>query len=283
MPKHSGLGKGLEALIPTGEAPPPSPGGVMQVPVELITRNPHQPRVRFDEEELAELADSIREHGVIQPLIVSPGENGAFVLIAGERRLQAAQKAGLKTVPAIARHASGLELLELALIENVQRSDLNVLEEAEAYRQLTEEFGLSHEAVANHVGRSRSTVTNTLRLLSAPAAIKQALVDEKISEGHARALLGLPTARAQEAALQTVLKLGMSVRQTEGLVEKLKGIKSTSKKKKRTHTADVDEIERRLRASLGTNVSLRHGKKGGTVTIHYYSAEELDALLGKLL
>jgi ParB family chromosome partitioning protein len=282
MPKHSGLGKGLEALIPTGEAAQIPSGGVMQVPVELIQRNPHQPRVRFDEAQLSELADSIREHGVIQPLIVTPGEAGSFLLIAGERRLQAAQKAGLKTVPVIARHASSLEMLELALIENVQRSDLNVLEEAEAYRQLTQDFGLSHEAVAVHVGRSRSAVTNTLRLLEASAGVKQALADGRISEGHARALLGLSTARAQEGALRTVLQLGMSVRQTEGLVKRLGGARSTSKRRP-SRNADASDVQRRLETSLGTKVSLRHGKKGGTVTIYYYSAEELDALLGKLL
>src|SRR5512143_3300051 len=216
MPKHSGLGKGLDALIPTGgEAFSGSAGGVMQIPVERIGRNPRQPRLRFDEKQLTELAESIREHGVIQPLIVSPGEGGSYILIAGERRLQAARQAGLKMVPAISRNASSLELIELALIENIQRADLNVLEEAEAYRQLTDEFGFSHEAVAAQVGKSRTAVTNTLRLLSAPPAIKQALVDGEISEGHARALLGLSSAKAQEAALRTVMQLGMSVRQTE--------------------------------------------------------------------
>jgi ParB family chromosome partitioning protein len=282
MAKHSGLGKGLEALIPTGEKSPAPAGGVMQVPVELISPNPHQPRVHFDEGQLAELADSIREHGIIQPLIVSPGESGRFTLIAGERRLQAAQKAGLQTVPVIARHAEGLEMLELALIENVQRADLNVLEEAEAYRHLTEEFGLSHEAVAVHVGRSRTAVTNTLRLLDASAGVKQALVDGKIREGHARALLGLPTAKAQDSALRTVIEFGMSVRQTENLVKRLRGARAASKKKPAAN-ADISDLQNRLEASLGTKVSLRHGKKGGTVTIHYYSSEELEALLGKLL
>jgi ParB family chromosome partitioning protein len=282
MAKHSGLGRGLDALIPAGQTTISSVGGVMQIPVELIKPNPHQPRVHFDEAQLAELAGSIREHGIIQPLIVVPGESGTYTLIAGERRLQAAQKAGLHTVPAIARQADGLEMLELALIENLQRSDLNVLEEAEAYRQLTEEFGLSHEAVAVHVGRSRAAVTNTLRLLDASAGVKQALVDGKIREGHARALLGLATARAQEAALRTVIELGMSVRQTEALVKKLRGARSAPRKK-HAFNADISDLQDRLQASLGTKVSLRHGKKGGTVTIHYYSSEELDALLGKLL
>lgn len=282
MPKHSGLGKGLEALIPTGESPRTPSGGVMQAPVELIHPNPRQPRVHFDEAQLTELAASIRERGILQPLIVTAGEGGTFILIAGERRLQAARKAGLKTVPVLVRQADSLEMLELALIENVQRADLNVLEEAEAYRQLTEDFGLSHEAVAVHVGRSRPAVTNTLRLLDACAAVKQALADGRISEGHARALLALPTARAQEAALRTVLQLGMSVRQTEGLVKRLSGTRSAARKKP-VRSADASDVQRRLETSLGTKVSLRHGKKGGTVTIYYYSAEELDALLGKLL
>lgn len=282
MPKHTGLGKGLDALIPTGETTVTSTGGgAMQVAVELIQPNPHQPRIHFSETDLAELADSIREHGVLQPLVVMAVDGGIYQLIAGERRLQASKLAGLKTVPVITRQVTKQELLELALIENIQRADLNALEEAEAYRQLTEDFGLSHEAVAKRVGKSRVAVTNTLRLLGVAPAVKQALVDSKISEGHARALLGLSSVRAQEAALQTVLKLDMSVRQTEGLVKKLGGAKPSAKKKAGPNP-DLDEIEQRLRASLGTKVLLRHGKKGGTVTIHYYSDEELDALLGKL-
>ncbi len=281
-PKHTGLGKGLDALIPTGQPiVTATTSGVMQVAVELIQPNPHQPRVHFNETDLSELADSIREHGVLQPLVVMSVDGGTYQLIAGERRLQASKLAGLKTVPIITRQATKQELLELALIENIQRADLNALEEAEAYHQLTEEFGLSHEAVARRVGKSRVAVTNTLRLLGVAPVVKQALVDGKISEGHARALLGLSSARAQESALQTVLKLEMSVRQTEGLVKKLGGAKPTSKKKA-TPDPDIEDIEQRLRTSLGTKVSLRHSKKGGTVTIHYYSDEELDALLGKL-
>ena len=253
----------------------------MQIPVEQIQPNPHQPRIHFNETDLSELADSIREHGVLQPLVVM-SVDGGYQLIAGERRLQASKLAGLKTVPAILRQATKQELLELALIENIQRADLNALEEAEAYRQLTEDFNLSHEAVARRVGKSRVAVTNTLRLLGVAPAVKQALVDGKITEGHARALLGLSSARAQESALQTVLKFELSVRQTEGLVKKLGGAKPSSKKKTGP-SPDVTDIEQRLRASLGTKVALRHGKSGGTVTIHYYSDEELDALLGKLL
>jgi len=286
MAQRTGLGKGLDALIPAGGKVPPSVstgsgGGVQQVSVDAIQRNPRQPRIHFREEELTELAASIREHGVIQPLIVIPKPDGKFVLIAGERRWQAAQRAGLRTVPAIARQANNQEMLEIALIENVQRADLNALEEAEAYRQLVEEFGLSHEAVAKRVGKSRVAVTNTLRLLGLADVVKQALVDEKITEGHARALLMLSTQKAQASALQTIINLSMSVRHAEELVRKLAGQKLI-KAKKPVRNADVHDVEKRLQRSLGTKVALKHGKKGGTVTIYYYSDEELDALLEKL-
>ena len=283
MAQRTGLGKGLDALIPgSGGETSSTAGGVMQAPVESIARNPRQPRVQFDAGELEELAASIREHGVIQPLIVSPGKSGNFVLIAGERRLMAAKKAGLKTVPVITRQASDRQHLELALIENVQRADLGPLEEAEAYQHLVQDFGLSQEQVAERVGKSRVAVTNTLRLLGLSARVKQALVDEHITEGHARALLGLTSVKAQDAALQTVLKLFLSVRQTEGLVRKLGGEKPKVKPKSRP-AADVLDIERRLRASLGTKVTFKHGRKGGAVTIYYYSDEELDTLLDRLL
>ena len=284
MAQRKGLGKGLESLIPTGAKNAPvssSVGGVQQVAVDAIQPNPRQPRIHFKEEELAELAASIREHGVIQPLIVTPNADGTFILIAGERRWQASQKAGLRTVPVITRQASNQELLELALIENVQRADLNSMEEAEAYRQLVEEFGLSHEAVAKRVGKSRVAVTNTLRLLSLADVVKQALVDGKITEGHARALLALSTQKAQASALQVVINLSFNVRQTEEYVRKLGGQKPI-KAKKPSRNADVNDVEKRLQHSLGTKVALKHGKKGGTVTIYYYSGEELDALIDKL-
>ena len=286
MAQRTGLGKGLESLIPTGGKTPSIPtgahvGGVQQVSVDAIQPNPRQPRIHFKEEELAELAASIREHGVIQPLIVTPKSDGTFTLIAGERRWQASQKAGLRTVPVITRQANNQELLEIALIENVQRADLNSLEEAEAYRQLVEEFGLSHEMVAKRVGKSRVAVTNTLRLLSLPDVVKQALVDGKLTEGHARALLALSTQKAQASAMQTVINLSLSVRQTEELIRKLAGQKPI-KAKKPSRSADVNDVEKRLQHSLGTKVALKHGKKGGTVTIYYYSGEELDALLEKL-
>lgn len=281
MPPRSGLGKGLDALIPGGSAAA-SAAGATQVPIDLIARNPRQPRQNLRQDELQELAQSIRQHGVIQPLVVAPAMGGSYILVAGERRLEAARLAGLMTVPVVVRSASDQQLLELALIENVQRADLNAIEEAEAFRHLAKDFGLSHDAIAARVAKSRVAVTNTLRLLEASAAVKQALVDGKISEGHARALLALTSAKAQEIALHRVINLDLSVRQTELLARKLSGNRPVPKKPKHRN-ADAADIERRLRASLGTKVSLKAGKKGGTLTIHYYSDEELEALLEKLL
>ena len=280
MPPRSGLGKGLDALIPTGQKTASGEGGVTQIPVDSIQRNPRQPRENFDEGELENLAASIREHGVIQPLIVSPDKNGIYTLIAGERRLQAARKAGLTTVPVVIRHATDQQLLELALIENIQRADLNALEEAEAYQHLVKEFKLSHETIATRVGKSRSAITNTMLLLDSPAAVKQALVDGRITEGHARAMRTL-SAKAQEELLKKIIELDFSVRTTEMLARKYAGQKYASKWRSSLN-AEVTDIERRLRSSLGTKVALKHGKKGGTVTIYYYSDEELDSLLEKL-
>lgn len=283
MPQRTGLGKGLDALIPGGDAETQTvvAGGVQQTSVESIARNPRQPRVQFDAGELEELAASIREHGIIQPLIVSPGRGGNFTLIAGERRLQAAKRAGLKTVPIIVRQASDRQLLELALIENIQRADLGPLEEAEAYQHLVQDFGLSQEQVAERVGKSRVAVTNTMRLTNLADPVKQALVDNRITEGHARALLGLSTQKAQTSALQTIINLSLSVRQAEELVRKLTGQRPV-KVRKFIRNADVSDVEKRLQRSLGTKVTLKHGKKGGTVTIYYYSDEELNALLKKM-
>lgn len=284
MAQRKGLGKGLDALIPGGKTASVSSGsgtGVQQAPVESIKRNPRQPRLTFKDEELNELAASIKEHGVIQPLIVMPNNDGTFVLIAGERRLQASQRAGLRTVPVITRQANNQELLELALIENVQRADLNPMEEAEAYRHLADDFGLSHEMIAKRVGKSRVAVTNTIRLMNLADGVKQALVDGLITEGHARALLMLSTQKAQTSALQTIINLSLSVRQAEELMRKLTGLKPI-KAKKPFRNANVTDVEKRLQKSLGTKVALKHGKKGGTVTIYYYSDEELDALLDKL-
>lgn len=280
MAKRTGLGKGLDALIPGGKISAGGEGGVTQVSIDSIQRNPRQPREKFDTTELENLAASIREHGVIQPLIVSPGRGGSYTLIAGERRLQASRKAGLKTVPVVIRSATDQQLLELALIENVQRADLNPIEEAEAYQNLAKEFRMSHETIASRVGKSRVAVTNTLRLLDASVAVKQALVDGRITEGHARAMLSL-SAKAQEHLLNQILNLDLSVRSTEVLARKLSGQRPVAKKKS-GRSPNVSDVEKKLQSSLGTKVALKHGKRGGTITIYYYSDEELDSLFEKL-
>jgi ParB family chromosome partitioning protein len=305
MPQRPGLGKGLEALIPSTPAMQPavkSDGGVLQLSADTIVRNPRQPRKgEFDQKDMRELADSIREHGIIQPLIVSPGEDGTYILVAGERRLRAARQVGLSTVPAIVRQTNDRELLELALIENIQRADLNPLEEADAYRQLTEDFGLSHEEVARRVGKSRPAVSNTLRLLQLSDIVKNALIESyshadendqdfeqqgesgfRLSEGHARALLRLPTHQAQDAALKTVEAGKLNVRQTEELVKRWGGERQLPVPKQ-AQPPEVTDLEKRLEESLETEVKMRHGKKGGTITIRYFSDEELDKLLKRLL
>jgi ParB family chromosome partitioning protein len=238
--------------------------------------------VRFDPAELAELAASIREHGILQPLIVMQGEQPEqYTLIAGERRLLAARQAALENVPVIIREASQQDLVELALIENVQRADLSPLEAAEAYRQLVEEFGLSHEAVAARVGKSRVAVTNTLRLLKLPAVVQQAIADGRISEGHARALLALSSHQAQTAALHSILQHDLNVRQTEELVRKLSGDRPP-RLPRIGLPPELAAVEDRLRHRLGTKVSINPSRKGGTVVIHYYSDEDLDALVERI-
>jgi ParB family chromosome partitioning protein len=272
-----GLGRGLDALIPVSEAG----GGVTQLPTSAIQRNPRQPRTRFAPGELEELAASIRAHGVLQPLIVTQGAlPGKYTLIAGERRLEASKQAGLPTVPALIREATDQELLEIALVENIQRADLGALETAQAYKHLAEDFSLSHEEIAEKVGKKRVTVTNTLRLLKLPPRLLEALARDEISEGHARALLALPTPQAQTAAFNAVLRKGLNVRQTEELARQLAGQKPARAAKARQH--DSDAVAARLRDALGTKVTLKRGRKGGTIVIHYYSDEELNALVDSI-
>jgi len=287
--KRPGLGKGLDALIPThpeGEILSDF-GGVLEVPVELISANPHQPRRGFDDDKLRELAASIQEHGIIQPLVLSAQGADAdqkYALIAGERRLRAAMLAGLKTVPAVLREADGQDHLVLALIENLQRADLNPLETASAYQSLAVEFGLSHEEIGERVGKSRTAVTNILRLLDLPDVVQQAVRKGQISMGHARALLALTTIKAQSAALQTILTQELSVRQTESLVTRLKGTKEPKPPKKDSLSPALKSLEEDLQSALGTKVRLTQARGGsGTITVYYYSDEEFNTLLDHFL
>jgi ParB family chromosome partitioning protein len=282
MAKKFGLGKGLDALLPAAQGRPLE-GGIVQVSVEEILPNPRQPRAHFDPEEITELAASISEHGVIQPLIVTrTSDSESYTLIAGERRWMAARQAGMNRVPAIVRDASDQELVELALVENVQRADLAPLEAAEAYRQLAEEFGLPHDEIATRVGKNRVTITNTLRLLKLPEQVQRALAEGKVSEGHARAILALPTPESQAAILSTVLKKELNVRQTEELVRRLTGSRPTPPPRP-SPDPGVINLEERLRQRLGTRVNLNHRRKGGTLVIHYYSEEELNSLVNLIL
>lgn len=289
--RRGGLGRGLEALIPSGPAPQaPAADGArdgapLEVSIDAIAPNPWQPRVHLDRQRLEDLAHSIRTHGVMQPLVVTAAdEQDHYTLIAGERRWRAAGIAGLTTVPIIVKDVAPQAMLELAIVENVVRADLSPLEEATAYKQLIEDFGLTQAEVAERVGRSRVSITNTLRLLNAPERVREALMAEQITEGHTRALLGLGSIADQLAVLEIVLDKGLSVRQTEELVRRwLSGARA---RKPEPAERDTDELrlESRLRDALGTKVALkRSGGSGGTITIQYYSDEQLQALYDRLV
>ena len=300
--RKSGLGRGLDALFGSAQTTPDesaaSAPSAQRQPLEVeigrIRPNPHQPRKRFDETNLAELADSIREHGVIQPLVVteaieSTGGGGSrFTLIAGERRWQAAKIAGLTRVPVVVREAAGRELLELALIENVQRADLNPLEEATAFQQLADEFGLTQDEIGKRVGKSRFAISNTMRLLQLPAAVQQVVLDGKLTEGHARAILGLAglpgplgDRDAQRRLANEVLAQGLTVRQTEERVRRLQSA-AKSPPANRRRDQSVDEIETQFRDALNTKVTLTRSRRGGRLTIHYYDDEQLMSLYDRL-
>ncbi|MGH2455651.1 MAG: ParB/RepB/Spo0J family partition protein [Candidatus Limnocylindria bacterium] len=272
MARSFGLGRGLESLIPRGG----DAAGAAEIAIERIQRNPHQPRGRFDDDELAELAASIATHGVLQPVIVRGAADGGYELIAGERRLRAARMAGLTHVPAVVRDSATSELLELALVENLQRTDLNAIEEAGAYRELIDRFGLSHEAVAHQVGKSRVAVSNALRLLELADETRQAIVDGRISEGHGRALAALTIPELQRAVLQVVLDRQLSVRQTEELVRRKRDAGSI--RRRQPLSADLADLEAQLRGILATRVGIVRTRKGGRLVIDFYSDEELDRL-----
>jgi ParB family chromosome partitioning protein len=275
--KRQALGRGLEALFATtGDRPTPD-GSVRSVPIDEIIPNPRQPRTTMDREQLAELAASIKTHGLIQPLIVTETVEG-FVLIAGERRWRAARLAGLAEAPVIIKETTPQDMLELALIENVQRADLNPLEEAHAYRQLIDDFGLTQEEVAERVGKARSTVANLLRLLTLPEAIQAAVIDGRLSGAHARSLLPLGAPEKQIAAMNQVIKLGLNVRQTETLVTSLLAERRPAPRPRRQLPPELADLQGRFEEALGTRVSIEKGARGGRIVIHYYSDDDLNAI-----
>lgn len=279
MAKRKALGRGLSALFPETTASEDDKG-FFYCPIESIVPNPHQPRQNYSDSELKELANSIKEKGVIQPILVSKVKDG-FQLIAGERRWRAAQKAGLDKMPVWIRDVSPAETLELALIENIQRKDLNPIEESTAYHELMQKFHLTQEALSKKVGKDRSTVANFLRLLKLPAIIQQDLINGQLTTGHARVLVALESPSVQKKVRDLIIKKSLSVRQTEDLVKRISKLeKSKSPKTETDHY--MESLSKDLQKSLGTKVVIRRKGKKGKIIIEFYSDEDLGRLIDHL-
>lgn len=279
MAKRKALGKGLSALIPeAGKVE--DDGRLFQCPVEQIHPNPYQPRQDFSPAELEEMVASVREKGILTPLLVTKTSQG-YQLIAGERRWRAAQKAGLERVPVVTREVSADEALELALIENIHRKDLNPIEEAQAYRRLMDEIGITQESLARRLGKQRSSITNFLRLLNLPGVVQKDLIDGRLSMGHARVLAGVKGAETQHSLRRSAIQKGLSVRRLEALAKKTKRTARTT-----GQWAELEgyfrSLAEQLKRSLGTKVEISRKGKAGRIVIHYYSDEELDRLLERL-
>lgn len=295
------LGKGLGALIQGGIKPAAAPvpavaspepstekgERIEKIPVSEIEPNRYQPRREFKEEELAELAESIKTHGILQPIIIRRQEGGKFELVSGERRWRATRKLNLETIPAIIRNASDEQLAELALIENIQREALNPIEEAEAYQRLVDTFSLRQEDVATRVGKSRAAVTNALRLLTLDAQVRALVSHGHLSVGHAKVLLGLPTAAEQRLASEQIIRQSLNVRQTETLVTNLRNRVSGSAKSgrgssKKPLSSQLQAIEKALQQKFSTKVHLQHSPKKGSILIEYYGDDDLNRILDQL-
>ena len=271
------LGRGLEALIPLAKGEP----GTVEIPLAEIRPSPFQPRKRFDDKKLDELAASIRAQGILSPVIVRQIPGG-YELVAGERRLRAAERASLERIPAVVREMSNAEMLEVALIENVQREDLNPIEEAEVYRRLIEEFGLTQEEMAARVGKDRASVANTLRLLKLPHPIRDDLIEGAMSAGHGRALLGLEGRDFQLKAREAVIRRGLSVRATELLVKRLKSGPAAQGRTIRRKAPGLAQAEEQLRRTLATKVRIIRRGQRGRIEVEFYSEDDLDRLIRKI-
>ena len=304
MNKRKSLGRGLDALLssarsqaapPTtaADAPAAPEGGLREIPVDLLRRGKYQPRIDMREETLAELAESIKAQGIVQPIIVRPVEGAGagaetqYEIVAGERRWRAAQLAGLHTVPAVVRDIPDEAAVAVALIENIQRENLNSIEEARSLHRLIEEFGLTHEDAAQAVGRSRAAVTNLLRLLELPRPVREMLERRELDMGHARALLGLASAELQIELAERVLKQQLSVRETEDSVRRLAGTEGAGKRGKPAGSRaagdpNVRRLETDLAETLGAAVTIEHGPKGGKVVIRYNGLDELEGILSHI-
>lgn len=282
MASERGLGKGLGALLGDSSLQAQENGSVC-LPIAQVEPGLNQPRKQFDETALNDLADSIREHGIIQPLTVRRLSSGYYQIIAGERRWRAAKLAGLSEVPAVIIEADDRKVMELGLIENLQREDLNPMEEADGYRVLKEEYGMTQDEIAQRMGKSRPAIANALRLTSLPVLLREMVVDGDLSAGHARALLALPRVDLQEKAAQLVVSQELSVRQTEALVKKLQAEEKPAKPKASDEQRIyLDEIEKNLSTRLGRKVSIAAGRKKGKIELEYYDLEDLEALLALL-
>ncbi len=280
--KQRGLGKGLGALIDDFSAAPAS-DTITKLPLQKVEPNPNQPRKSFDEEELQALADSIAEHGILQPLAVRTLDGGFYQIIAGERRWRAARMAGLEEVPVVVLEADDRTVMELALIENLQRQDLNPMEEAEGYRVLMEEYGLTQEQAAARVGKSRPAVTNALRLLALPEEVREMVEDGTLSAGHARAVLSLPNERLQKAAAQKIIALRLSVRQAEAMCKRMAAEEKPQKAKPALTVDYVGECEKMLTKQLGRRVKIVSGKRKGRFELEFYGEDDLQRLYDALL
>lgn len=282
MKSSTVLGKGLASLIPIksnrSRAEETRNEKGQEVSVHDIHLNPMQPRLSFDPVADDGLLRSIREHGILQPLIVTKGEEG-YILIAGERRLRAAKALGLSTVPVVVRSADRQQQLEVSLIENIQRQDLNPIDEAQAYRRLQDEFHLIQEEISKRVGKHRATIANTLRLLELPPDIQEALVDRKLSVGHAKVLLSLPTREDQIRVFRTIARTSLNVEETNEVVRRIKSRRPSLG----VRDPELSEKEEELQSLLGTKVRITHRGKGGKIIINFYSKEELDALVEKMV
>lgn len=280
--KQKGLGRGLGALIDDFSASGVS-DSITSLPLQKVEPNPRQPRRVFDEEELQSLADSIAEHGIVQPLAVRDEGNGYYMIIAGERRWRAARLAGLQEVPVVVLDADDRTVMELALVENLQRQDLNPMEEAEGYRVLMEEYGLTQEQTADRVGKSRSAVANALRLLALPDEVRELVENGALTAGHARAILSLPSEKLQRAAAQKILALRLSVRQAEAMCKRM-GAEAKPEKPKSVLTVDyVGECEKALTKQLSRKVKIVNGKRKGRFELEFYGQDDLQRLYDALL
>jgi len=277
MPKRKALGKGLSALIPDADEFDDRDKQFFQCPVEVIEPNPYQPRQTFSPHELEEMVRSVKEKGIITPLLVNKTETG-YQLIAGERRWRAAQKAGLRRIPVVVREVTPTESLELALIENIHRKDLNPIEEAFAYAKLLEETRITQDVLAKRLGKDRSSITNLLRLLKLPVQIQQDVIDGHLSMGHARLLAGLKNSEDQWTLRNTIIKRGLSVRQSEALAKRGKDSTNT-REKGSTKDPYLQSLEDNLKRSLGTKVEIKKRGSKGSLVLHFYSDDELDRLL----